>query len=63
MDRVIVIYGSSFVAGVLWGATNLGGPVIGYVLGVTIASGDYMPFVLMVVGYILGSYLSSRRRQ
>ena len=63
MDRTLLIYGSSFAAGMLWGMVNLGGPAVAFVLGITIASGDYMPFVLLVVGYLVGTFISSRRRQ
>jgi len=60
MERKILIYGSSFVAGMAWGAMNIGGPAVAFVLGLTVASGDYVPFVLMVVGYLVGAFLSRR---
>jgi len=60
MDRTLLIYGSSFAAGMIWGMADLGGPAVAFVLGVTIASGDYIPFVLLVVGYLVGAFLSRR---
>jgi len=57
----LLTYGAAFLAGLIWGVDyRFMYPAVAFLLGMVVAGGDGMLFVLFVVGYVVGVLLSRR---